>query len=634
MFKKVITFVVINAFMFAGMASLSKSLSDDSFTRGLALKEQGHWQAALEIWQTASDSMKEVGSSDSRIGFGFIQLATEKQATQFYDRASQIYFWGLSQDQVDSRYETLRRELERIFPLLDEKEREEWQQLFDANYVRLFSKIKTFWTKRDPIPTTEINERLIEHWERVAYVKENYTLENSTAYGTDDRGLVFMKYGAPDVKYTGKLGTDQLEIMRWFDSFRIRQEIQRYNTVPECEIWVYRRLTGDKSAVFLFGKKAGFGKYGLRYGVEELITDRAFRRSSTQTTRGVLPGAMLQLMYYWDLIQIDHHFLERYRELETLWTNARAGGRLAPNYDSIRGKVSDYKSRDLNNIRFKYLPQDRTDTLEGLEPIALKYRPFRYLDNEKIPRFSLMVASSDEGPHGLDFTPFFRQERMSKYKIRHVLVAYDDEWNIVDRIVDYPAINNINTSTFRVVQESGRVYSVVSEKVFFDSRRVQLEESDIPDTAKVMGVGSRFVGKIVPLSTDSSGFEVSDLLLGAASSLSPDLYPFPVIPKDPVTSAQPLLAYFELYPGTLASERGAEFHMEYKIKRVENGRAKERKKRALEKGRLQAGESKLAKTFQIDLQDMEAGDYECVLLLKVSGLQAQKERTSYFKIID
>jgi GWxTD domain-containing protein len=615
----------------SGSPALWASSQDDLYQQGAIRRDSGDWQAALELWAQARDSLAD--RPDPRIGIAYIQLATEKQATEFYDEASKIYFWGLSRDRFEKSDRLLMEDVQRISPLLSLQTREEWDGLLEKGQASLLEKIRAFWVTKDPIPTTDLNERLIEHWERLAHVKENFTLESNSIFGADDRGLVFMKYGAPEAKFGGKLGSDQLEIMRWFDDFALRQEIQRFNAAPECEIWAYGGLANGESTIFIFGKKAGFGKYGLRYGVEELITDRAFRRGSTKTTRGVLPGAMLQLMYYRDLIQVDRHFLERYRELETLWANARASGRLAPDYDFIRGKVSDYKSRDLDNIRFKYLPRDRTAAVEGLESIELKYKMFRYLDNENSARFSLMAVSSDEGTHGLDYTPFFRQVRRSKYKVRHVLVAYDDQWHIVDRVVDYPALKNTNTSTFSIAQESERAYALVSEKVFFESRRTQLEEWDIPDTAKVVGVGSKFVGKIVPLSTDSTEFEVSDLLLGTASGLPAELYPFPVIPKDPVTSSQPLLAYIELYPPTIGSEHGAEFRMEYEIKKIEKGKAKNKKKRSLENVRPQAG-NKLAKTFEIELQDLQAGDYKCILLISSSGQRAQKQRTSYFKIID
>jgi len=245
------------------------------------------------------------------------------------------------------------------------KELSEWQNLLKKDNTELVQKIKTFWEFKDPIPTTEINERLIEHWLRIAHLKENFKMAKSTAYDTDDRGLVYVKYGEPERKFTGKLGERQFEIIRWFDDFLLRQEIQRYNNTPEVEIWVYENLRKDSPTVFLFGKKSGFGKYGLRDGVEDFIPERAFRGSSARTTIGVVPGTVIQLMYYSELFHVDRYFLTRFRKLEALWGNARTSGQLSPNRDVLMGLLTQYKSLDQD--KFKYLPLDKTNTRDGLK---------------------------------------------------------------------------------------------------------------------------------------------------------------------------------------------------------------------------------------------------------------------------
>ncbi len=52
-----------------------------------------------------------------------------------------------------------------------------------------------FWNRRDPTPLTPENERLLEHYRRVAYALEYYTRPDG---GWDKRGEVFIRLGNPD----------------------------------------------------------------------------------------------------------------------------------------------------------------------------------------------------------------------------------------------------------------------------------------------------------------------------------------------------------------------------------------------------------------------------------------------------
>ncbi len=52
-----------------------------------------------------------------------------------------------------------------------------------------------FWNRRDPTPLTPENERLLEHYRRVAHALEHYTRPDG---GWDKRGEVFIRLGSPD----------------------------------------------------------------------------------------------------------------------------------------------------------------------------------------------------------------------------------------------------------------------------------------------------------------------------------------------------------------------------------------------------------------------------------------------------
>ena len=58
--------------------------------------------------------------------------------------------------------------------------------------------IYTFWKERDPLNLTHYNERLLEHYTRVAYSNLRFSVPklNVTGWKTD-RGTVIIRYGIP-----------------------------------------------------------------------------------------------------------------------------------------------------------------------------------------------------------------------------------------------------------------------------------------------------------------------------------------------------------------------------------------------------------------------------------------------------
>ncbi|MFQ5637143.1 MAG: GWxTD domain-containing protein [bacterium] len=607
----------------------------DSYSRGLQQRDRGNWQRALQIWSAARDSLDEQNRSEPRIGIAYIELATEKQASEYYRDATAMYFWGFSQYDSSPFSNVIKKEIDRLSPLLDQKTASGWFKLLESKDPILGHKIREFWVRKDPIPTSEVNERLIEHWERIAYARKKFTYEKGTKYSSDDRGLVLVKYGSPDETFSGKLGTDQMEIMRLFDDFSLRQEIQRYNTLPEFEIWLYRGLASKESSIFLFGKRSGFAMYGLRDGLEDFIPERAFSRSSTQTTRGVLPGAVLQFMYYSELMRIDKFYLNRYRELESLWANARAGGRLAPDYDFFKGKLSSYRSMDKDRAKFKFLVRDKTDALEGLEPLQIKYKLFRYLDERRQPKAYLAAVSTSRDYDDLDFTPYFRQAKKSKFKQRYVLIGYNSEWGLQRRLIDFPALKNGNTAVFDLAYEDSiSNYALVAEKTLLGSRKAEIQQSDIPDTAKVIGIGSVFLGEIPPLDNDSTKFEVSDIIIGV--EYPPEFeslkYPFPILIKDPVRRSDDARVYVELYQAGAEGIFPFTARLQYRIDAIDKkGKLKKVGERKID---FQVNRVNFEKIVPLKLDGLSAGDYQIAVEVIQKSSRQKKSRVSKFRIMN
>lgn len=95
--------------------------------------------------------------------------------------------------------------------------------------------LRQFWKGQDPTPSTPVNERLIQHLQRMTYVETNFSRTNTEEPIDTDRGRVYITYGPPD-------------------------EIERDASSSEgkpSEIWHYGRNQ------FIFRDSNGLGVYRL-----------------------------------------------------------------------------------------------------------------------------------------------------------------------------------------------------------------------------------------------------------------------------------------------------------------------------------------------------------------------------------
>ena len=101
---------------------------------------------------------------------------------------------------------------ERYFQFLDSTERGYYRDLSLVAPAEVLAKMQTafgrsltqlrevFWLEQDPTPTTQVNERRVEHYRRVHFARSNFTegLEEWHGRGWDRRGDVYIRLGHPD----------------------------------------------------------------------------------------------------------------------------------------------------------------------------------------------------------------------------------------------------------------------------------------------------------------------------------------------------------------------------------------------------------------------------------------------------
>ena len=370
-------------------APLQAQQSRDYYADGKLFANTTGWDRALKTWYQGRTALDMQGTSDPRIGIAFIELATERGALQYYGTASEMYIWGFSKFDFAEHVAVVRQEIERLLPIVPEGEHKSWHAALEAGDAgQMYRLIRYFSLERDPTPTTHGNERLIEHWQRIAHARKNYRKNIRMPYLCDDRGTIYVRFGEPDRQKSGRMGSNQTELLRLIPDFSAREEIRRYDEHPEFEIWVYDDLDPTRSIFFLFGNENGKGQFKLLNGVEELISTNANSVSSERST-GIRAAYYLQMVYYNELRMMDSFFESRYNDMDYEWGRQRG-----PNKRKLKDQYHMFVSQNTFNPVHKYAPPAQSSFDEQFSQITIFTREARFLDDDNEPSLALLVFSS------------------------------------------------------------------------------------------------------------------------------------------------------------------------------------------------------------------------------------------------
>ncbi len=183
----------------------------------------GQNRKALDLFQTLLESSPDQSESIYNLGLSFFDIYNRQiaeavladlssqgpekmtalmkllMARAFFvleeDRIGNVYYFQCLDDLNDiAAREMYRDVLDIILP----GEKTEFAQSRTIEQKKIF--FRKFWKSRDPSPTTEFNERLVEHYRRMNYAKQHYVLKQTKGY--DDRGIIYIKHGEPDDRVT------------------------------------------------------------------------------------------------------------------------------------------------------------------------------------------------------------------------------------------------------------------------------------------------------------------------------------------------------------------------------------------------------------------------------------------------
>ncbi len=659
---KIQKFVIWLLIVFVGQRVFSQAISNDEtryFEAGLEYRNNGDMAGAVKSWVSGGQALQRQQKADPRIGIAFIELITEIKAVEYYEMACEMYLWGFSQGWVKKYNKDIENEAERIAPLLNKHMQKKWQSLLKKNDPQLFLEIKSFWVNKDPTPTTATNERLLEHWQRIAHARKNFRNRKNTVFGTDDRGLIYVKYGEPDRIARGSLGSRRGSLKRWTDFLtdegltagndaRIRagagqraaqqdfliREIDRYNNYPEYEIWFYHSLNMDEPISYMFGNYEGIGLYGLRKGVEDFIPGRAFLRTSSKRTGGISPGAVLQSVYYSELMHLHPDFEDRYFELERIWDSLASGKSPLVINSSFRMKRQNFKTADIFNPVTAFAPPEKSSFDQTISKVKMLVSPFRFLNEQGLPNIALITLSYPQ--IRMDYIKASDENKFPDYSVSHTVIAYDRNHNEILRLNEALQSGDDNISTFILPHEDLQIDFMLVAEVFNSPNTSKAPPADEFDTLpQIIALGRTNVPSPRPLAASPELLELSDLLIGVSSpsELESQSLPFPLVPSSRILATDLLKIYFEIYHLYFDEDGVAHYSIDFKVVRLK-GKKKEKKESISMSFNFDAYQRMSKEQFEIDISKLTPSNYELSVQVTDKMSLQTRGRKARFEIID
>lgn len=560
-------------------------------------------------------AVRQAPEPDPSVGIAFIKYVTETGVSSQHERASQIYNWGFGGSNVADHKQALEDELARMQPILSERKHRDLQRMLKRDDPELLSEISNFWKSLDPTPSTPYNERLVEHWRRIAYSKKYFNRDDDNIFEADDRAYTYVEFGQPEQIVRNVLLVSMGEIIaaarqlaasdygRQQAEFVSQQAFNYHENVP-YEVWVYDRpsIRREGSLVRMFSTKpeSGFGEVKV---LEDLIPDRAFAISKRNNISGFdeefrvmfyNPGMLLQWIYYNKFSTVDQHYARLFSELDQAYTAIVAGTNRGARDQStaLRYRATNrHETERINN----FAPDEMSTDAKILDKIGSKMYEYRFLDEDGRPYSRLFVESDprkifledlslnqDYMLQNMELLPGenARNALLDWYEFSHRLMIRDEEGNVIKDevinprlVIDDSRYEEQTTSVFRAPIPDENLKTEVITVLKNNHPATQPKEATSYNPAfRSRSVRAFDLQK--PLDPSEGEMIISDLVLGFRDDSSAVMnleFPFVVSNEKEIFEGDNLFVHFEAYNLRANDEDLYDLQLQYSISSPEAG---------------------------------------------------------------
>ncbi len=571
------TMTIILLFILAFVQAPAGTSENELLERGLELESEGKYEEALDTWANA---FSELPSPSLTVGREYIRLATEIGSKEHYKVASSIYLWGLSANSIrDSEKEVVRTEIEMLRPLIEGSVYNDWRKRVKKKDPQVLNEMYRFWQAMDPTPgSTQYNERLLEHWERIAHARKEFDRNNRTVYGTDDRGIAYIQFGEPDRKDEGFLEATRgqiialcAQLVQSCDGNDMSIAIFQIHERPGYEIWIY--MNDDETQdnlIQMFGDTPGGGFEAID-GIDELIPFRAFTNSrryewaSASTAnpgqQRISPGMVLQYLYYGQIAGKDTFFANRFNELDFIMNgDPERSGR-------FQGFITRNQTKH-EKLEIEAANPDEFSTYErDLLQLPIEMFHYRFLDENNQPLIVSFMQSYPGVPFVQDYGHNEKRylaedpdmeilDVIDDYELMHSIKVLDQDnvlllqSRIAANLIIDPTMQTPSSSVFTIPYVSNQKLRIITGAELYNNNPITEPRYDSPFEKTVRGIGKAEEQLPRPLSNDADELQMSDLVFGYQmneNAAEDVLFPFVVANRKQIPQNEALAVHIEVY---------------------------------------------------------------------------------------
>ena len=388
----------------------------DYLHQGLEAEQAQEYEKALEIW---FDARQDLDIPSFQISTEYLRVVTEQELRDYYPMAFAMYQWGSSAEAIAPNRDALADEISRIAPITEEEQTEYWKTLLKDENPDLYREIEFFWEDLNSLPINNYNPRLLEHWERIAYARENFTAQEIEPYGTDIRGDFYVKYGAPNKKGVLDLDISRGDVENAFsnlsvlrtsstsqnnrsstftrssqrmsrDNLDVTDKIFELQQRGKAHIWSYDAGTeADELNVKLIFREKQNGEIERVRVIDDLIPSSAFNASGFEYQQRQRPvGNLMQWIYYQRLQGFDSEYASILSSME-----ADLFSTLPPQTFTSSGLNFKMLNRARADRELKQAPNVISTDFHAAYNIPMEIHQYRMLNEENEPVFITYIEN-------------------------------------------------------------------------------------------------------------------------------------------------------------------------------------------------------------------------------------------------
>ena len=168
--------------------AINPTFADAYYRLALIYYEFNDYPHMIQLLESAVKIIPQDKNCHLFLGFAYQNTANFQQAAKEYHTAKRL----MSPDELEI--------IESLNPILTPDQTKQYASLAATADKQDVHTI--FWRSKDPFYLTEVNERELEHFSRVAYANLRFSnVEKKIEGWKTDRGKVLIRYGKPDVRY-------------------------------------------------------------------------------------------------------------------------------------------------------------------------------------------------------------------------------------------------------------------------------------------------------------------------------------------------------------------------------------------------------------------------------------------------